>query len=337
MTALLFVPAFCIVALLAYMGRFSGRLRADEVRVLAVPLETLRAQLLDFARWQAWNPWLEHARAAPVLLSGTAGQPGHALAWEQGAAGVGRLTLTRLRKGDGVDMSLACLQPFKFRARTRWQLEAVPGGTRVHWSLRGRVGFSMRAFAKTVQGMLALDLRHGLSRLAAQLEHRPEQAYTISYLGVRELPAQRCACRPYRGPLADLPAAVPGVVAALRAELQAAGQPGDGQALAVYLRTQIKQRRTDCRIGVPGEAVGDQLQHEIPAHRAYVLRLQGPLAALETAWYQGMQRLRIEALEPDLRIPPFERYLRAPLDPASAHNEVELYLPLRAVPSDKSV
>ena len=68
--------------------------------------------------------------------------------------------------------------------------------------------------------------------------------------------------------------------------------------------------------------------HEQPAHRAYVLRFDGPPEALELAWYQAMQRLRVEQRQPHPQLPPSAVYLgeSAP----GKRGQVELYLPLKA-------
>jgi hypothetical protein len=332
MNTLIFVLAFCIVAVLVYMARYSGRLRVAQVHTIAAPLAEVHAHIANLALWRPWNPWLEHEPDAPVTVAGPAGAAGQSAHWDGPRTGMGRITNMRVQAPDQVEQRLDFAQPFRFRGRARWRLKALEGGrTEVQWTLKGRVGFTMRAFAKTVQGMVALDFRHGLNRLAQTLEAAPGPACSIDYLGQREVVATRCAHVLYRGPLANLATSVPPAIAKVRQQLAAAGLPSGGDALAIYVKTNVKLRSTECRIGVEigDDDVGPLAVHKIPAHRAYVVRLQGPASALEMAWYQAMQRLRIENLEPDLRIAPFERYL-TPADPTSGQWPItELHLALK--------
>ena len=66
MNTLVFVVAFCIVAVLVYMARYSGRLRVTQTRFIDAPMAAVYAAVADFRQWQAWNPWLEHEPTAPV-------------------------------------------------------------------------------------------------------------------------------------------------------------------------------------------------------------------------------------------------------------------------------
>jgi hypothetical protein len=212
--------------------------------------------------------------------------------------------------------------PFAYRGRSDWRFEPVPGGTRVTWRFKGRVAFTLRAFAATVQGATALDLRFGLDRLAAALEGQPP-AYALTYAGVQDQPARRFAQVAHRGSLDRLAAKLPPRIAELRAQTG-----NQAPATVHYLKT---QRSVDCRVGfelAEGVAAPHGLVlHAQPAHAAYVLRFDGPPEALELAWYQAMQRLRVEQRQPHPQLPPSAVYLG---DSAPGQRGlVELHLPLK--------
>jgi len=317
MSALFFVLAFLIVALFVYMGRYSGRVNVEQSRFIAAAPEAVQAAVADLGRWQAWNPWLEHARDTPASVDG------NILSWDLPQVGRARLRRLEARAPGSLRQHIDFKLPFALRGRSDWRFEPAPGGTQVHWRFKGRVAFTLRAFAATVQGATALDLRFGLDHLAATLEARPP-AYRLDYLGVQAQPARQHAQAPHRGPL-------DGLAAAVQEQLAAAGLAADGTATVHYLKTQLKLRIVDCRVGLelPGAAAlpeGLSL-HEEPAHPALVVRFQGPAEALELAWYQAMQRLRVEQRQPDPRLPPCARYeaLPRPGEPVA----VMLQLPLR--------
>ncbi|WP_457324217.1 SRPBCC family protein [Roseateles sp. P5_E11] len=324
MSALLFALALLTVLLLVYMGRYSGRVRAEESRLIAAPPEAIYQRVADLAQWQAWNPWLEHARGARAEADGIA------LAWDVPHVGRGSVRQTRQTPSRALRQRLQFALPFAYRGRSDWRFDPAPGGTQVTWRFKGRVAFTLRAFAATVQGATALDLRFGLDRLAATLESTPP-AYTLDYLGVQEQRAHAYAQAHHRGPLDKLAAELPPRIKEVREQLATAGLAATGTATIHYLKTQLKLRIVDCRVGVelPADAAlpnGLKLQQQA-AHAAYVLRYDGPPEALELAWYQAMQRLRIEQHQPHPQLPPYACYLgeSAP----GRRGVVHLYLPLK--------
>ncbi|MFG6488098.1 SRPBCC family protein [Roseateles sp. BYS78W] len=318
MSPLFFALALVLVVLFVYMGRYSGRVRAEATRFIASPPDAVQARVADLAQWQAWNPWLEHARDTPARVDGAT------LSWDVPQVGRGRV----VARGP-LRQQLSFALPFKFQGRSDWRFEPAPGGTNVTWRFKGRVAFTLRAFAATVQGATQLDLRFGLDRLAAALGADPE-AYTLDYAGARDQSARSVAQQPYRGPLDTLAAELPPRIAAVRAQLAGAGVGADGTAMVLYLKTQLKLRVVDCQVGVTlsaDAAPPDGLSlRELPAHRAYVLRFDGLPEALELAWYQGMQRLRVEQLRPHPQLPPYALYLGEAAPGQRA--VVELHLPL---------
>lgn len=325
MSTLFFVPAFVVVALLVYMGRYSGRVLAEQNRFIAAPPEAVYARVADLAQWRGWNPWLEHAREARAEVQGDT------LSWDVPQVGRGQVRQLAKTPATALRQKLVFDLPFSFKGRSDWRFEPAPGGTRVTWRFKGRVAFTLRAFAATVRGATLLDLRFGLDRLAATLE-AAAPAYTLAYAGVQEQPARACVQQTYRGPLDTLAAELPPRIADVRARLAAAGLAADGTAVVHYLKTQLKLRIVDCRVGVEMSAdapLPDGLDlHQQPAHAAYVLRFDGPTEALELAWYQAMQRLRVEQRHPHPLLPPYARYVGE--STTGRHGTVELHLPLKA-------
>lgn len=325
MSPLVFALGFAIVALLVYMGRYSGRVRAEASRFIAAPPEAVYAGVADLQRWQAWNPWLEHARDARPDIDGVT------LAWNVPDVGRGSVRQVTQRPGSALRQQFDFALPFACKGRSDWQFAPAPGGTRVTWRFQGRVAFTLRAFAATVQGATGLDLRFGLDRLAASLEGRSPD-YTLAYAGVQDQPAACFAQLMHRGPLDRLAADLPDRIDDARRLMTSAGQLADGDAVVHYLKTQLKLRVVDCRVGLAIDAdapVPDGLtRHQQPAHAAYVLHFDGTPEALELAWYQAMQRLRVEQRQPHPQLPPSARYA-GPSAPGT-RGRVTLLLPLKS-------
>ncbi len=334
MSTIVFVMAFCGVAVFVYMARYSGRLRVEQVRLIAAPLGAVYAQVIDLGHWPAWSPWLD-ADAGPQLgHTGPADQVGGRLSWDSPRLSCGTVEHLRTAARRQIEQRMRVRQPLPFRGRCVWRFAEVDGKTRVSCSLKGRVGFAMRAFAPTVQGAIALDFRHGLDRLAGLLEPAGMPRYAINHLGVREVAATRYASLRHEGPIDALGDAVPARMAELRQQLAQRQVPTCGDPIAVYASTDIRRRTAVCHIGIPvGTAAITDLAglptRELAAHRAYVVRLEGSRAGLEVAWYGAMQRLRAEGIQPDPSRPPFERCVGLLTALGGSGLVTELHLPIR--------
>jgi effector-binding domain-containing protein len=305
------VTAFCLVAVLVYMARYSGRVRVTRTRLIDAPIDTVFAKVINFGHWSAWNPWLAHDTDTRLNVIGESSSPGNQCAWTSTVGNVGMFELVRSVAHTSITHKLRLQQPFLVRGRSQWTFVDRDGKTEVCWQLNTRVAFTMRAFSQTVKGALDLDCQYGLDRLASLLEPATALRYQLTVLGPREVPACRYVYQTYQGSIKGLPDAVSQYTSELRAQLGALGLKEAGPAMALYLKTNIKLRTTVCHIGLPidGADVGPMAVREMPAHRAFGMRLQGSTEALEIAWYHAMQRLTAAQFKSDQRLPPFEHYL----------------------------
>lgn len=324
LNSLLFVAAFCVVAVLVYMARYSSRVRVERTRLVDAPLATVYAQVADWKHWSDWNPWL--ADGALAAVSGPGNARGSTWSWDGARSGKGVVEHLKLQDQTHIEQRVRLQHPFAVQGKSSWQFTAREGQTEVRWSLRARVGFSVRAFSQTIQESLALDLRYGLDRLAQRLEPATAPRYALAHIGVRDVAHCRYVYQTFEGPITGLPAALLRSAAQLRQQLAALGVAPAGAAMAVYVKTNIKLRTTVCHIGIPvGSAeVGALPLRELPAHPAYVVQLQGERSALDLAWYLAMQRMVAEDIKPDQRIAPAEHYLAT----AAGAELTELHIPV---------
>ncbi len=332
LSTLIFVFIFCVVAVLVYMGRYSGRVRFEQTRLIDAPLAQVYAMVADLHQWQHWSPWLAQDSGAALTFSDSASGKGSRCSWESATMGAGLIEQVRLQAPERIEQHLRLRHPFTVFGRSYWTFDDQDGKTRITWGLRGRVAFSMRAFAATVKGSLALDCRHALDQLASLLEPATAARYEIVHLGVRDVAPIRYVYRNYQGSINGLPQAVVDVTAELRQQLTTAGVPAAGSPLAIYFKTNIKLRTTSCHIGIPVDTPDDFdafAVRELAAHRAYVVRLNGDRAALEIAWFYAMQRMVAQKIQPDQRLPPFESYLVRDAQALTQDLVTELHLPVR--------
>lgn len=331
MTTLVFVAGFCIVAVLVYMARYSGRVRVEQIRVIDAPLDAVYAKVADLAQWQQWNPWVDAQAATTLTLSERTDQAGSRCTWTSDSLGAGVVEHVRLFPGRLLEQRLQLKQPFTVTGRSEWFFKDLGRKTEVRWRLRGRVAFSMRAFSITVKASLALDCRYGLDQIASLLEPATASRYAIEHLGVREVAATHYVYKTYQGSISGLSNAMRSTVSELRQQLAALGVAVTGEPLALYFKTNIKLRTTLCHIGIPIEnasEAGAMQVRELGSHRAYAVRLKGSPTALEIAWYHAMQRMMAEKTKPDQRLPPFERYLVSDDSAMQNGSTIELHVPV---------
>jgi len=307
--SLLFAAAFCVVAVMVYMARYSSRVRVERTRLIDAPLAEVAAQVFDLRRWAAWNPWLPPN--ATQTLSASTDVKGSSWAWDSAQGGKGLVEHLKLQGQSQLVQRLRLHHPFAVTGQCTWQFAERDGKTEVRWSLRARVGFSARAFARTVQESLALDVRYGLDRLAQCVEPADAPHYVIEHLGVREIAHCRYVSQTYEGPIKELPAALNSSAKHLRQQLAQQHVAEAGAAMAVYVKTNIKLHTTVCHFGIPvGDAdAGNLPLRALAAHCAYVVQLKGDRSALDVAWYLAMQRMVAENIKPDQRAAPAEHYL----------------------------
>jgi DNA gyrase inhibitor GyrI/uncharacterized protein YndB with AHSA1/START domain len=331
MSTVVFVLAFLLIALLAYMGRYSSRVLVEHTRIIDAPITEVYARVADLRQWSEWCPWLAPEDDVDVSLSDRTDAVASHCSWNSKIHGAGTLAHVRLLPLQRIEQLLRSQLPFALRGKITWNFTERAGQTEVNWRLQARVGFSLRFVAQTVKASLALDYRYALDRLAALLEPLDAPRYSIVHLGVREIEASRYVYQSYKGTLKGLAAARTQVLAELQQQLAQLGVLPTDAPLAVYVHTSPKMGTTHCHFGIPvGTAeVGTLPLRELPATRAYVLRLQGSQAALDVAWYLAMQRLLAESIAPDHRLPPFERYLVS-ADGVVAENDfvTELHIPV---------
>lgn len=330
MSTLVFVAAFCVVAVLVYMARYSGRVRVEQTRLIDAPLADVYARVADFRHWNEWSPWLEHAPGARLTLSQVADAQGSSCAWDGAKTGTGAVEHVKLLAQQRIEQRIHLQHPFTVRGQSVWTFTEREGKTEVRWSLRGRVAFSMRAFSQTVKESIALDLRYGLDRLAHGVEPADAARYSITHLGVRNIEACRYVHRTYDGPIKGLSAALRKNVSELRQQLAELGIQPLGAPVAVYVKTNIKLRTTVCHMGIPIDAASTCLLpvRELAAHRAYVVHLQGNRLALEVAWYHAMQHIVLDNIKPDQRIAPVEHYLVEGHATTGNDDLTELHIPV---------
>lgn len=331
MTVVYFFLAFVLSTLFVYVVRYSGRLNFRVERTFPVSPEQLEAAVKTLDGWVVWNPWQEHDPDTKPTIELNALGEGISFSWQSPRSAKIRLSTLKTDVPGMVVQRLEGQSPFSYSGKLVWTITPVENGAKVMVTFKGRIGFAQRALAKTVQSMLSLDFRYALNKLAIYLS--PEMTdferstYQISYVGVQPIGAHRLLVRKFEGPSKEVGIALQPLLNSLRAEMGCpTSQPGE----VLYLQTNLKTGITKSRYGFVGaESMADTEAYDVQAHTAFILQMRGDLRGLDIAWYLAMQQLRSQALQPDQRTPPCERYTLTENAVTPQVDHVELCFPVQ--------
>lgn len=287
----------------------------------AAAFEVLR----DFHRWKDWSPWLIHDPACTLEYH----QPkeiGGFYTWKSGLIGEGRVTHTLMQPVDSLTMDLNFIKPFKSQAKVAFALKAEGGQTRIRWTMSSQLPYFMRPWLSMFTRMIGQDFELGLLRLAGLLDPGAEVP-KLGFDGPVQREAQTLVTENYRGPLAEISAAMAQGYARLRERV---GTAQTGAPVAVYDKIDMKHNTTVCDMGLPvAPDAALQPLRQLPGGRYYRVTLHGHYRFLSLGWHNAMGHVRMLKLKPQMQRPCIEVY---PTDPAADTNSnewvTELYVPI---------
>ncbi len=173
-----------LVALAVIVLGFVGvvAMRPSEYRVartatIAAPAPAVFAQVNDFHKWDAWNPW---AKLDPAMKQAYAGAPagiGAIYTWAGNSeVGEGRMTLTESRPSDLVRIRLEFLKPFATTSTAEFSFKPEGDHTAVTWSMAGKVNFMAKVvhLFMDMDRMIGGNFEKGLAQLKSVVEAAPK-------------------------------------------------------------------------------------------------------------------------------------------------------------------
>jgi hypothetical protein len=146
--------ALIVAALSVVVALQPGEFHVTRTATMAAPPAVVFAQVNDFHKWEAWNPW---ARIDPAMKQGYAGAPagvGAIYTWAGNhEVGEGRMTIIESRPGELIRVRLDFAKPFAGTSVAEFTFTPEGEGTAVRWSMRGTNDF----IAKAVHLVMSMD------------------------------------------------------------------------------------------------------------------------------------------------------------------------------------
>jgi hypothetical protein len=165
--------ALVLVVLMTVIALQPSDFRVARSAVIAAPPAAAFAQVNDFRRWEAWNPW---GKIDPAMRHSYEGPPsgvGAVYRWAGNhEVGEGRMTIVESRPTDLIRIQLEFFKPYAGTSEAEFSFKPEPGGTAVTWSMSGQNNFMAKAMhlVMNIDTMIGEQFDKGLADLKAVTE-----------------------------------------------------------------------------------------------------------------------------------------------------------------------
>jgi hypothetical protein len=131
------------------------------------------AEVNDFHKWEAWNPWGKIDPAMKQTYEGAPMGTGAIYAWAGNKeVGEGRMTITESRPNDLIRIKLEFFKPFAGNSIAEFTFKPEANQTAVTWSMAGENNFMAKAIHlfMNMDKMIGSQFEIGLANLKALVE-----------------------------------------------------------------------------------------------------------------------------------------------------------------------
>jgi hypothetical protein len=173
---ILIVLAIIVVVLLIVASRQPDYFRVERsISVSALPAAAF-AQVNDFHKWEAWNPWAKMDPAMKETYDGAPSGVGASYSWSGNkTVGTGRMTLTESRPFELIRIRLEFLKPFAATNTAEFTFKPDGNHTIVTWSMFGKSNYfcKLMGLFMSMDKMVGTQFEKGLADLKTASEATP--------------------------------------------------------------------------------------------------------------------------------------------------------------------
>src|SRR5919197_6759470 len=170
---ILIALAIIVIVLIVIVALQPSEFRvARSANVSALP-SAVFAQVNDFHKWQAWNPWGKDDPAMKQTYDGAPAGTGATYSWSGNKeVGEGRMTITESRPNDLIRIKLEFFKPFAATNTAEFTFKPEGNQTVVTWSMFGQNNFMAKAvhLFMNMDKMLGGQFKKGLAQMKSVVE-----------------------------------------------------------------------------------------------------------------------------------------------------------------------
>jgi uncharacterized protein YndB with AHSA1/START domain len=170
---ILIALAVIVVVFAVIVALQPSEFRVARTATISVPPPAVFAQVNDFHKWEAWNPWGKIDPAMKQTYEGTPDGTGAVYTWSgNNEVGEGRMTITESRPSDLIRIKLEFLKPFAGTSIAEFTFKPEGTQTMVTWSMAGKNNFMAKAFGlfMNMDKMIGGQFDKGLAQMKSVAE-----------------------------------------------------------------------------------------------------------------------------------------------------------------------
>ena len=143
---ILIALAVIVVVFLVVVAMQPAEYRVARSVTVSAPPPAVFAQVNDFHKWEAWNPWGKIDPAMKQSYESAPAGTGAIYTWiGNQEVGEGRMTITESRPSDLIRIKLEFMKPFQATNTAEFTFKPEGDLTAVMWSMSGELNFMAKA------------------------------------------------------------------------------------------------------------------------------------------------------------------------------------------------
>jgi uncharacterized protein YndB with AHSA1/START domain len=170
---ILIALAVIVIVLIVIVALQPSEYRVARSTKISAPPAAVFAQVNDFRKWAAWNPW---GKIDPAMKQNYEGAPvgvGAIYVWAgNNEVGEGRMTVTESRPSELIRIKLEFFKPFAGNSLADFTFKPEGNQTAVTWSMTGQNNFMAKAIHlfMNMDKMIGGQFEKGLANIKSIVE-----------------------------------------------------------------------------------------------------------------------------------------------------------------------
>jgi hypothetical protein len=170
---ILIAIAVIMVVFLIIVAMQPAQYRVARSAIVAAPAQAVFAQVNDFHKWDAWNPWGKIDPAMKHSYEGAPAGTGAIYTWVGNKeVGEGRMTIIESRPSDLIRIKMEFFKPFAGNSSAEFTFKPEGNQTAVTWSMTGENNFMAKAIHLFINmdKMIGGQFEKGLAQIKSLVE-----------------------------------------------------------------------------------------------------------------------------------------------------------------------
>jgi polyketide cyclase/dehydrase/lipid transport protein len=175
---ILIALAVIVIVVIIVVAMQPSKFRVARSATISAPPAAVFAQVNDFHKWEAWNPWGKIDPAMKQAYEGAPAGVGAIYTWAgNNEVGEGRMTITESRPSDLIRIKLEFFKPFRATNTAEFTFKPEGSQTAVTWSMTGENNFIAKAvhLFMNMDKMIGGQFEKGLAEMKSVVEAAPKQ------------------------------------------------------------------------------------------------------------------------------------------------------------------